>query len=138
MPPGTAAIPPPLDGLKPAPSLKAELARKVARGTDTPTSAVNAAAADLPSAPPTDRYPEGNASQREYQMHEVREQGQQLLAELLARAELAEEQCRERDAAMEILTVRTGALVSRARVLHIRSRVAGALRGFRHQDPSHA
>ena len=49
MPPGTVAIPPPLDGLKPAPSLKAELARKVARGTDTPTSAVNAAAADLPS-----------------------------------------------------------------------------------------
>jgi hypothetical protein len=38
----------------------------------------------------------------------------------------------------QILTVRTGALVSRARVLHIRSRVAKSLRGFRHQDPSHA
>ena len=37
----------------------------------------------------------------------------------------------------QILTVRTGALVSRARVLHIRSRVAKSLRGFRHQDPSH-
>ena len=49
VPPQTVAVPPPLDGLKPAPSLKAELARKVARGTDTPTSAVNAAAADLPS-----------------------------------------------------------------------------------------
>ena len=55
----------------------------------------------MATASPADRYPEGNASQREYQMHGVRERGEKLLAELLARAELAEEQRLERDMAME-------------------------------------
>ena len=87
---GSSSRPLPAGGLGGAPS---RLGSKTSKG--------HTRASRVATASPADRYPEGNASQREYQMHGVRERGEKLLAELLARAELAEEQRLERDMAME-------------------------------------